>query len=49
MDDVALYTGGKVLSGGSNSQDFDVEMLGAAKVVINEFSTTILDGERDGG
>jgi chaperonin GroEL len=47
MDDLALYVGGKVLSGGANSQDFDVKMLGAAKVVINEFSTTVLNGERD--
>jgi chaperonin GroEL len=47
MDDVALYTGAKVLSGGSNPQDFTVDMLGAAKVVINEFSTTLVNAERD--
>lgn len=46
MDDVALYTGAKVLSGGSNASDFSVDMLGAAKVVINEFSTTLLNAER---
>lgn len=46
MDDVAKYVGGRVLSGGANSTDFTVDMLGAAKVFINEFSTTILDGER---
>lgn len=47
MDDLALYVGAKVMNGGANPQDFDVDMLGAAKVVINEFSTTILNGERD--
>jgi chaperonin GroEL len=46
MDDVALYTGAKVLSGGSNPNDFTVDMLGAAKAVVNEFSTTIIDAER---
>lgn len=47
MDDLALYTGGQVLNAGARSEDFTVDMLGAAKVVINEFSTTFLDGERD--
>lgn len=47
MDDIALYVGGKVLNGGSNPNDFTVGMLGAAKVVVNEFSTTLLNGERD--
>lgn len=42
MDDVALYTGAKVLGGGSNASDFDPSMLGVAKVVINEFSTTLI-------
>lgn len=46
MDDLAMYVGGKVLNGGANPNDFDVDMLGAAKVVVNEFSTTLLDGER---
>lgn len=46
MDDVALYTGAKVLSGGANPNDFTVDMLGAAKVVVNEYSTTLLSGER---
>lgn len=45
MDDLALYVGGKVLNAGANSQDFTTDMLGAAKVVINEFSTTLLDAE----
>jgi chaperonin GroEL len=46
MDDLALYVGGKVLNGGANPKDFSVSMLGAAKVVVNEFSTTLIDGER---
>jgi chaperonin GroEL len=47
MDDLAQYVGGTVLNGGSNPNDFSTKMLGAAKVVINEFSTTLVDGERD--
>lgn len=47
MDDVALYVGGQVMSAGANPQDFRVDMLGAAKVVINEFSTTLINPERD--
>lgn len=48
MDDLALYVGGKVFGGGANTTDFDPqEFLGAARVVVNEFSTTILGGERD--
>lgn len=47
MDDVALYTGAKVLNGGANPNDFDISMLGAAKAVITEYSTTLLSGERD--
>lgn len=47
MDDLALYVGGSVLNGGANSRDFDPKMLGAAKVVVNEFSSTFLDTERD--
>jgi chaperonin GroEL len=45
MDDIALYTGAKVLSGGSDFSDFDISMLGEAKVVINEFSTTLVNGD----
>lgn len=47
MDDLALYVGGQVLGGGANARDFEVSMLGAAKVVINEFSSTFLEGQRD--
>lgn len=47
MDDLAMYVGAKVLNGGSKPQDFDPDMLGAAKVSINEFSSTFLNGERD--
>lgn len=46
MNDLALYVGGEVLSSGSNSRDFNVKMLGAAKVVVNEFSTMLINPER---
>ncbi len=46
LDDIAIYTGGKVFSPGSNSSVFTTAMLGGAKkVVINSYSTTILEGE----
>jgi chaperonin GroEL len=47
FDDLAMYTGAKVLSPGANPDDFDIEMLGEGKVVMNEFSTTILNGDGD--
>lgn len=45
LDDVALYTGAKVLNGGANANDFTLDMLGEAKVVITEYSTTLLNGD----
>jgi len=46
LEDLALVTGGKVYVQGANPSDFDITMLGAAeKVIINEFSTTIIGGE----
>lgn len=47
MDDVALYTGATVLSGGSNPQDFTTDMLGEAKVVVTEHATTLINDELD--
>lgn len=48
LEDLSIVTDGKVLLSGSNPSDFEVEWLGAAgKVIINEFSTTILDGDGD--
>jgi len=47
MDDVALYTGAKVLSAGANPNDFTLDMLGEAKAVVTEFSTTLLNGDGD--
>jgi chaperonin GroEL len=48
LEDLAIVTGGKVYLSGANPQDFDTDMLGAAgKVIVNEFSTTVLNG--DGG
>lgn len=45
FDDLAMYTGAKVLTPGANADDFEVEMLGEGKVVMNEFATTILNGD----
>lgn len=47
MDDVALYTGAKVLAGGANPGDFKLDMLGEAKAVVTEHSTTLLAGDGD--
>lgn len=45
MDDVALYCGATKLGAGANARDFDVSMLGEAKVVITEHSTTLINGD----
>lgn len=46
LEDLALVTGGKVYLHGANASDFELEWLGGAeKVIINEFSTTIIGGE----
>jgi chaperonin GroEL len=46
MDDLALVTGGKVVTPGLQGLDFRADMVGyAAKVVINEFSTTIIGAD----
>jgi len=47
MEDLALYTGAQVLAAGSNPNDFRLDMLGEAKVVVNEFSTTLINGDGD--
>lgn len=50
LEDLATLTGGRVFGEGSSSNDFDVDMLGAAeKIVINEYSTTIIgaDGAKE--
>lgn len=49
FDDLATYCGAKVLTPGSNADDFEFEMLGEGKVVMNEFATTIFnaDGDKD--
>lgn len=50
MDDLALFSGAKVFGGGQNPNEFDPkEYLGACKAVVNEFSTTMLNGERTEG
>lgn len=49
LDDLALITGGKVLTNGAKPSAFNVNMLGAAdKVIINEWSTTIMGADGDG-
>lgn len=49
FDDLATYCGAKVLTPGANADDFEFDMLGEGKVVMNEFSTTIFnaDGDKD--
>jgi chaperonin GroEL len=48
LEDLAVITDGTVFTPGANSSDFEVDMLGAAgKVIVNENSTTILDGDGD--
>lgn len=46
LEDLALVTGGKVYLHGANASDFELEWLGGAqRVILNEFSTTIIGGE----
>lgn len=45
FDDLAMYTGATVLTPGANADDFKFEMLGEGKVHMNEFATTILNGD----
>lgn len=49
LDDLAKVTGASVLAQGVNPKDFTVDMLGGAdKVIINEYSTTIMGGDGSG-
>ena len=46
MEDIAIYTGGKVFPSGANSASFTTDMLGGAeRFIVNSFSTTIIGGE----
>jgi chaperonin GroEL len=48
LEDLAVFTGGQVYTEGMSSDSFDTEMLGkATKVVVNEFSTSIIGGQGD--
>lgn len=47
FDDLATYCGAKVLTPGSNIEDFEFDMLGEGKVVMNEYSTTIFNADGD--
>lgn len=50
LDDLATLTGGEVYQQGDNAADFTLEHLGAARrVVVEELSTTIMDGGGDPG
>lgn len=46
LEDIAVITGGKVLSSGANANSFEVSMLGSAKrLIVNEFATTIIGAQ----
>lgn len=46
LEDIACITGGKIFPSGAKPSSFTVDMLGSAgKVVVNSFSTTIMEGE----
>lgn len=47
FDDLATYCGACVLTPGANADDFEFDMLGEGKVVMNEFATTIFNGDAD--
>ncbi len=48
LEDLAIFTGGKVFTEGMSAEVFDTEMLGNAdKVVVSEFSTSIIGGAGD--
>lgn len=48
LEDLAVFTGGQVYTEGMSSDSFDTEMLGTAtKVVVGEFSTSIIGGDGD--
>ena len=48
LEDIAIYTGGKVIAEGDNIKNFNAEYIGQAKRVVTTQSTTsIFDGVRD--
>lgn len=48
LEDLAVFTGGEVYTDGMSSDSFDTEMLGTAdKVVVSEFSTSVIGGKGD--
>lgn len=49
LEDIATYTGAKVFPSGAKANSFTPDMLGGAKkVIVNSFSTTIIEGEGSG-
>jgi chaperonin GroEL len=48
LEDLATFTGGTVFTEGMTTESFDTEMLGkASKIVVGEFSTSIIGGAGD--
>ncbi len=46
LEDIALYTGGKVFPAGAKASNFDTDMMGSAKaVIVKPWATTIIKGE----
>lgn len=46
LEDIALYTNGKVFQNGAKANDFSVDMLGGAKqAIVKPWATTIVQGE----
>jgi chaperonin GroEL len=47
LEDIAIYTGGKIIAEGDNIKNFDAEYIGQAKrVVCTQSTTSIFDGEK---
>jgi len=48
LEDIAIYTGGKIIAEGDNIKNFDAEYIGQAKrVVCTQSTASIFDGTRD--
>lgn len=46
LEDIALYTGGKVFPSGAKASSFSLDMMGSSKaVVVKPWATTIVEGE----
>jgi chaperonin GroEL len=46
LEDIALYTGGKVFPNGAKASSFNIDMMGSCKqVVVKPWATTLIEGE----